>query len=69
MLAFAAHLGVAPAKVVMVGDSLHDMAAARAAGMRAVAVLTGPASAEVLAPAADVVLPTIDGLAGWLAGL
>ena len=69
LLAFAAHLGVAPAKVVMVGDSLHDMAAARAAGMRAVAVLTGPASAEVLAPAADVVLPTIDGLAGWLAGL
>ncbi|WP_444430492.1 HAD family hydrolase [Rhodobacter capsulatus] len=68
LLAFAAQLGVAPAQVAMVGDSLHDMAAARAAGMRAVAVLTGPAPAEVLAPAADVVLPTIDGLAGWLAG-
>ena len=69
LLAFAAHLGVDPARVAMVGDSLHDMAAARAAGMRAVAVLTGPAVAETLAPAADVVLPTIDGLAGWLSAL
>ena len=69
LLAFAAHLGVDPARVAMVGDSLHDMAAARAAGMRAVAVLTGPATAETLAAAADVVLPTIDGLAGWLSAL
>lgn len=68
LLAFAAHLGLAPERVAMVGDSLHDMAAARAAGMRAVAVLTGPARRETLAPAADVVLDTIDGLAGWLAG-
>ncbi|WP_444464300.1 HAD family hydrolase [Rhodobacter capsulatus] len=67
LLAFAAHLGVAPAQVAMVGDSLHDLAAARAAGMRAVAVLTGPAPRATLAPAADVVLPTIDDLAGWLA--
>ncbi|PYF09796.1 phosphoglycolate phosphatase [Rhodobacter viridis] len=68
LLAFAQAVGVLPAQVAMVGDSLHDMAAARAAGMRAVAVLTGPAVAETLAPAADVVLPTIDGLADWLAG-
>jgi len=68
LLAFAQAVGVSPAQVAMVGDSLHDMAAARAAGMRAVAVLTGPAVAETLAPAADVVLPTIDGLAAWLAG-
>lgn len=66
LLAFAKSLGLAPAQVAMVGDSLHDMAAAHAAGMRAVAVLTGPAQRETLAPAADVVLDTIDGLAGWL---
>ncbi|MBD3788280.1 MAG: HAD family hydrolase, partial [Sphingomonadales bacterium] len=55
LLAFAAALGVAPGAVAMVGDSLHDLRAARAAGMRAVAVLSGPAGAEVLGPAADVV--------------
>ncbi|SOB90941.1 phosphoglycolate phosphatase [Rhodobacter sp. JA431] len=67
LLAFAAAVGVAPERVAMVGDSLHDLAAARAAGMTAVAVLTGPATREVLSPAADVVLETIDGLAEWLA--
>jgi phosphoglycolate phosphatase len=50
----------------MVGDSLHDLRAARAAGMRAVAVLTGPARAADLAPWADAVLPDIGALAGWL---
>ncbi|SOC02804.1 HAD family hydrolase [Rhodobacter maris] len=68
LLAFAARLGVAPEQVAMVGDSLHDLAAARAAGMLAVAVLTGPATRETLAPAADLVLETIDGLAPWIAG-
>lgn len=67
LLAFARAVGVAPARVAMVGDSLHDLAAARAAGMVALAVLTGPAPREVLAPAADAVLTTIDDLAGWLA--
>lgn len=68
LLAFAAAVGVAPARVAMVGDSLHDMAAARAAGMLAVAVLTGPAPREALEGAADCVLATIDGLGPWLAG-
>lgn len=68
LLAFAAKIGVAPRQVAMVGDSLHDMAAARAAGMRAVAVLTGPAQRETLAPAADVVLNTIDDLQAWIDG-
>jgi len=67
LLAFAAARGLAPAAVAMVGDSLHDMGAARAAGMRAVAVLTGPAPREVLAPASDLVLPDISGLADWIA--
>ncbi|MEZ5685278.1 MAG: HAD-IA family hydrolase [Paracoccaceae bacterium] len=66
LLGFAAHLGCAPAACAMVGDSLHDLRAARAAGMRAVAVLTGPARAADLAPWADAVLPDIGALAGWL---
>lgn len=66
LLAFAAATGLRPGQVAMVGDSLHDMAAARAAGMRAVAVLTGPAGRAQLQGAADVVLETIDGLAGWI---
>jgi phosphoglycolate phosphatase len=65
-LAFAAAFGLDPARVAMVGDSHHDLAAGRAAGMRTVAVLTGIAGASDLAPLADVVLPDIGGLPGWL---
>lgn len=66
LLASAAALGVAPDRVLMVGDSLHDIHAGRAAGMRTAGVLTGLASAEDLAPVADVVLPDIAHLPGWL---
>lgn len=67
--AAAAQMGVAPARVVMVGDSRHDLAAGRAAGMRTVGVLTGLAGARDLAPLADAVLPDIGALPGWLDGL
>lgn len=67
LLAFAAAFGLAPASVAMVGDSRHDLQAARAAGMRPLAVLTGPARAEDLAPEAEAVLPDIGHLPGWLA--
>ncbi|MCL7463476.1 HAD family hydrolase [Phaeovulum sp. NW3] len=69
LLAFAAAVGVAPASVVMVGDSRHDLRAGRAAGMRALAVLSGPASAEDLAPEADAVLPDIGAIPAWLDAL
>lgn len=65
-LAFAAACGLAPGQAVMVGDSLHDMQAGRAAGMRTVAVLTGPATRRDLAPLADAVLPDIGHLPAWL---
>lgn len=68
-LAFAAALGIAPARVAMVGDSRHDLTAGRAAGMRTVAVLTGIATTDQLAGLADVVLPDIGALPGWLANL
>jgi phosphoglycolate phosphatase len=65
-LAFAAHLALSPGRVAMIGDSRHDLVAGRAAGMRTVAVLTGIATAEDLAELADVVLPDIGALPGWL---
>lgn len=67
LLAFATHVGVAPDKIAMVGDSLHDLQAGRAAGMTTIGVLTGLASAEALAPLADVVLPDIGHIPNWLA--
>lgn len=66
LLAFAQAVGVDPAQCVMVGDSTHDLRAGRAAGMATVAVLTGLAGHEELAPFADVVLPDIGHLTGWL---
>ncbi|MEM6657254.1 MAG: HAD family hydrolase [Pseudomonadota bacterium] len=66
LLAFAAHVGVDPSRVAMVGDSLHDLQAGRAAGMVTIGVLTGLAGADVLAPMADVVLPDIGHIPGWL---
>ena len=65
-LAFASSAGLDPAEVLMVGDSLHDLDAGRAAGMRPVAVLTGIARAGDLAPHAEVVLPDIGALPAWL---
>jgi phosphoglycolate phosphatase len=61
-LAFARQIGVAPAEIAMVGDTLHDLRAARAAGALAVAVLTGPATIEDLVNEADHVLDDIGGL-------
>lgn len=67
LLAFAERLGLAPERVAMVGDSLHDLHSAERAGMRRVAVLTGVAKAPALAPHADVVLRDIGELPSWLA--
>lgn len=66
LLAFANHTDLPPSRIAMVGDSRHDLEAARAAGMVAVAVLTGVADAASLAPHADVVLDDIGALPAWL---
>lgn len=68
-LAFVRMTGLEPSRVAMVGDSRHDLEAGRAAGMRTVAVLTGIAKREELAPHADVVLGDIGALPAWLSGL
>lgn len=67
--AFAASQGLDPARVFMVGDSLHDLEAGRAAGMRTLAVLTGIATAGDLAPMAEAVLPDIGAIPALLDGI
>ncbi len=63
---FCRATGLAPDACVMVGDSTHDLHAGRAAGMMTIGVLTGPAPREELDGLADVVLPTIADIPGWL---
>jgi phosphoglycolate phosphatase len=68
VLAFAAAVGVPAAAVAVVGDNRHDLEMARAAGAgAAIGVLTGNSGFDDLAPLADVVLPSIRDLPGWLA--
>ena len=69
LLAFAQSCRIDPLNCVMVGDSVHDLVAGRAAGMRAVGVLTGIADRAELAPHADVVLSSIAALPDWLDNL
>ncbi|MEM9049101.1 MAG: HAD-IA family hydrolase [Pseudomonadota bacterium] len=64
--AFIEAAGLAPHQVAMIGDSLHDLRAAEAAGARRIAVLTGVAPAQALAPHADLVLDSIADLPGLL---
>lgn len=66
LLAFARTHRLTPARVAMVGDSAHDLIAGRAAGMRTLAVLTGVAGSDELAPLADAVLADIGAIPGWL---
>lgn len=62
VIAFARHIGVEPNQIAMVGDSRHDLHAARAAGALAIAVLTGPAGREELESEADYVIDDIAAL-------
>jgi phosphoglycolate phosphatase len=59
VLAFAENCGVMPARIVMVGDSVHDLRAAKACGAIAVGVSTGLASAGELEPHADHVVGSL----------
>ena len=66
LFAFCTQTGLDPAECLMVGDSTHDLHAGRAAGMRTVGVLTGPAPHQELAPLSDVVLENIGAIPEWL---
>lgn len=55
-----------PARIVVVGDTVHDVAAARACGVRVVAVTTGSdprSSLEAAGP--DVILDSLEELPTW----
>jgi len=62
VLAFADLHAVSPNAIAVVGDSRHDLAAARAAGAMAIAVLSGVATRDELAPHADLVVDDITAL-------
>jgi phosphoglycolate phosphatase len=66
VLAFAKFANVAPAEIAVVGDSEHDLVAARSAGATAVGVLSGPVPRERLEPHADALIPSIAQLDDWL---
>jgi phosphoglycolate phosphatase len=68
ILAFGERFGFAPAEIAMVGDSTHDLHAARRAGAIAIGVLTGFATREELEPLADHVIDSIADLPGLLNG-
>lgn len=59
VLAAANKLGLESKACAMVGDSTHDLFAGRAAGCTTIAVLTGLASREDLAPHANMVLGSV----------
>jgi phosphoglycolate phosphatase len=67
--AFARQLGLPCQAIALVGDSPEDMHAARNAGSRAIAVLSGPASAADLAPCADHLLAQLADLPLFLDSL
>lgn len=63
----ASALGLPASALAMVGDSAHDMHSGKAAGMHRIAVLTGTASYDDLAPHADIVLNHIGEIPDYLA--
>ncbi|GGD21413.1 HAD family hydrolase [Aureimonas glaciei] len=66
VLAFADHLGVAPGAIALVGDSAHDMQAARAAGATAIGIARTDAASLALGTLPDAVVVGLDELHFWL---
>jgi phosphoglycolate phosphatase-like HAD superfamily hydrolase len=64
LLLAAKRLGFEPAACWYVGDSTHDMEAARAAGMYGVGAAWGPYGRDLLRPLADVVIDAPGELVG-----
>ena len=70
VLAFAAHTGVEPHRLMMVGDNAHDMQCGRAGGAGlCVGVLSGNSTREQLVPLADHVIGDISQLHELLVSL
>jgi len=65
VIAFAEAHALSPSRVAMIGDSLHDLHAAKAAGARTIAVLSGPRGDDArndLEPFSDYILGSISEL-------
>jgi phosphoglycolate phosphatase len=59
-LAFCAAMGLTPAEVAVVGDAVHDLAMAQAAGVGlTVGVLSGTSRREHLAALADILIDSV----------
>lgn len=72
VLAACERLSIAPAQALMIGDSVNDALAARAAGMRVVLVETGYNEGEPVArlagtPGVDAIFATLFDAAQWVA--
>ncbi len=68
-LAFARQCGLKPQQLAVVGDSAHDLAMGRAAGAGLVVGFTGGGGArDLLAPAADRIIDSLDELPPLLGG-
>jgi phosphoglycolate phosphatase len=62
------HHGLEPGETCYIGDMVHDVEAARTAGITSIAVLTGYDSAAKLAAAgADLLIADLSRLAWWFA--
>ena len=66
LLAISRKIGLEPSEIVMVGDSTHDMIAARRANFRAFGVLTGVATKHNLQPYSEAVFDDISYLLSWV---
>ena len=67
VLAFASAVGVSTAEVAVIGDTELDAVTARSAGARALLVLTGPKSSQLLQQTGvDAVIASISDLPAWL---
>lgn len=66
ILAFAQAIGMLPSEIGVVGDTVLDLAAARAAGAVAIGVLTGLTPSAILAPLADALFASPAEFVSWL---
>lgn len=70
VLGFCAATGLAPEQVAVIGDSIHDLEMGEAAGAGlGIAVLSGTAGREHLAPHADLVLGSVADLPSYFPGV
>lgn len=64
--AFCRDAGLAPHEVALIGDTRHDLDAAKAAGANAILVRSGPAAVDPFAGEADLIIDDVDALADFL---